>query len=134
MFCNKPILQFPNPTKDYVLYTDASNNVYSSVLCQPQSNDKVIRPVAYISGTFMAQNKSWCATEKEAYEVLKSIQRFNYYLRGTKCTLRCDLKSFLSTGMEITKLDRWVMLLQEYDITFTHIRGKDNISQVLSPC
>ena len=57
MFCNKPILQFPNPTKDYVLYTDASNNVYSSVLCQPQSNDKVIRPVAYFSGTFTAQNK-----------------------------------------------------------------------------
>ena len=27
----------------------------------------------------------------------------------------------------IAKLDRWVMLLQEYDITFIHIRGKDNI-------
>ena len=29
--------------------------------------------------------------------------------------------------MKIAKLDRWVMLLQEYDITFVHIRGKDNI-------
>ena len=25
------------------------------------------------------------------------------------------------------KLDRWAMLLQEYDITFVHIRGKDHI-------
>ena len=25
------------------------------------------------------------------------------------------------------KLDRWAMLLQEYDIRFVHIRGKDNI-------
>ena len=74
IFCNKPILKFPDPNKDYLLYTDVSNNAYSGVLCQPQSNDKDIRPVTYISGTFMAQNKSWCATKKEAYTVLKSIQ------------------------------------------------------------
>ena len=29
--------------------------------------------------------------------------------------------------MKITKLDRWAMLLQEYDIKFIHIKGKDNI-------
>ena len=29
--------------------------------------------------------------------------------------------------MKIAKLDRWLMLLQEYDITFVHIKGKDNI-------
>ena len=29
--------------------------------------------------------------------------------------------------MKIAKLERWVMLLQEYDITFVHIKGKDNI-------
>ena len=116
VFCNNPILQFPDPNKAYVLYTEASNNVHPSVLCQPISNDKDIRPVTYFSGTFTAQNKSWCATEKDTYAVLKSIQRFNYYLRGTKCSLRCDhmaLEPFLTRGMKIAKLDRWVMLLQE---------------------
>ena len=130
IFCSKPILQFPDPNKNYVLYTDASNNAYSSVLCQPQDNENDIRPVAYFSGTFTAQNKSWCATEKEAYVVLKSVQRFNYYLRGAQCTLRCDhktLEPFLSRGMKIAKLDRWAMLLQEYDIKFINIKGKDNI-------
>ena len=29
--------------------------------------------------------------------------------------------------MKIAKLDRWAMLLQEYDIKFIHIKGKDNI-------
>ena len=28
--------------------------------------DNDIRPVAYFSGTFTAQNKSWCATEKRS--------------------------------------------------------------------
>ena len=92
VFCNNPILQLPDPNKPYVLYTDALNNAYSGVLCQPISNNKDIRPVAYFSGTFTAQNKSWCATEKEVYAVLKSIQRFDYYHRGAKCTLQCDHK------------------------------------------
>ena len=71
IFCNKPILQFPDPNKDYILYTDASNNSYSGVLCQLQDNNNDIRPVAYYSGTFTAQNRSWWATEKEPYAVLK---------------------------------------------------------------
>ena len=106
IFYNKPILQFPNPKKDCILCADTSNNAYFSVLCQPQSNDNDIRPVTYFSGTFTAQNKSWCSTKKEAYAMLKSVQRFDYYLFGTKCTLRCDhrlLELFLSRGMKIKK-------------------------------
>ena len=58
------------------------------------------------------------------------MQHFDYYLQGMKCTLHCDhkpLEPFLTRGMKISKLDRWAMLLQEYDITFVHIKGKDNI-------
>ena len=74
IFCSKPPLQFPDPNKPYVLYTDASNNAYSGILCQLVDNDQDIRPVSYFSGTFTAQNRSWCATEKEGYAVLKSMQ------------------------------------------------------------
>ena len=74
IFCSKPIWQFPDPNKDYILYTDASNNASPSVLCQPQDNENDIRPIAYFSGNFTAQNKSLCATEKEASAVLKSVQ------------------------------------------------------------
>ena len=39
IFCNEPLLQFPDPNKPYILYTDASNNAYSSILCQPVNSD-----------------------------------------------------------------------------------------------
>ena len=58
------------------------------------------------------------------------MQHFDYYLQGAKCTLCCNhkpLEPFLTRRMKIAKLDRWAMLLQEYDITFVHIKGKDNI-------
>ena len=130
IFCSKPILQFPDPNKNYVFYTDSSTNAYSGVLCQPQDNENDVKPIAYFSGTFMAQNKSWFATEKEAYAVLKSVQISNYYLRGVQCMLRCDhkpLEPFLPRSMKIAKLDRWAMLMQEYDTKSVHIKGKDNI-------
>ena len=41
---------------------------------------KILGHLHIFSGTFKAQNKSWCATEKEAYAVLKSMQHFDYYL------------------------------------------------------
>ena len=55
---------------------DASNNVYSGVLWQMIDNDQDIRPVAYFSGTFTVQNRSWCATEKEAYARLEKHAMF----------------------------------------------------------
>ena len=58
IFGNKPLLQFPDPNKPYILYTDASNNAYSGLLCQPVDNNQDISQVAYFSGTFTAQNKS----------------------------------------------------------------------------
>ena len=78
--CNKPLLQFPDPNKPYILYMDASNNAYSGILCKPIDSKQDIWPVAYFSGTFTVQSKSWCATEKEAYAILESVLHFNYYL------------------------------------------------------
>ena len=70
------------------------------------------------------------------YAILKSVQHFDY-LQCMKCTLHCNhkpLEPFLSRGMKIAKLDRWAMLLQEYNITFVHIKGKDNIlANAISP-
>ena len=58
IFHSKPILQFPNPNKKSCLIYRHFHNAYSGVLCQLQDNDNDIKPVAYFSGTFTAQNKS----------------------------------------------------------------------------
>ena len=44
--------------------------------------------------------------------------------------LCCDHKllgPFLSKGIEIPKLNRWSMELADYNITFVHIKGKNNV-------
>ena len=80
ILCNKPILQFPDPKKHmYCIQTHLIMHIQVS-FANHLTMTQDIRPVAYFSGTFTAQNRSWCATEKEAYAVLKSVQHFDYYL------------------------------------------------------
>ena len=64
IFCSKPVLQFPDANKKYVLYTDASNSGYSGVLCQPQDNENNVRPVAYfIRNLHSTEQKLVCCRE-----------------------------------------------------------------------
>ena len=59
-----------------------------------------------------------------------SIQKFAFYLAGTKCTLYCDhkpLAPFFMTDMSSPVLDRWALELQQFDIKFQHSQGKQNV-------
>ena len=72
-------------------------------------------------------------TQKECYTVYRYIQKFIFYLAGTKCTLYCDhkpLAPFFTTGMSSPVLDRWALELQQFDIKFKCIQGKQNIHVV----
>ena len=72
----------------------------------------------------------WSATEKEIYAVHQSVLKFELYLRGVECILHYNhrpLEPFLSKGMKIQKLDWWAMELADYDITFVHTKGSNNI-------
>ena len=127
IFCNKPLLQFPDPNKPYELYTNASNNVYSS------ANLLIMTKILAQLHIFQApsQHKMGVGVQlKRSLCCIKSMQCFDYYLQGAKCTLHHDhkpLEPFLTRGMKIAKLDILVMLLQDYDIIFAYIKGKDNI-------
>ena len=60
----------------------------------------------------------------------RSINKFSFNPTGAECTLYCDhkpLAPFLMTGMKIKTMDRWALKLQQYNIKFQHVAGKDNI-------
>ena len=67
--------------------------------------------------------------EKEAYTIYKSVKRFAFYITGAKTTVFINhkpLKNFFEGGMNIDKLDRWSLELQEFDISLEFIQGKLN--------
>ena len=129
-----PRLQYPNPNKLFILFTDVSKHSYSGILHQEKTPHHLgvevnVIPIVYFLGSFGRTQQLWNTTQKECYSVYRSIQKFAFYLAGTKCTLYFDhkpLAPFFMTGMSSLVLDRWTLELQQFDIKFQHIQGKQN--------
>ena len=109
----RPKLRYPDPSADYILYTDASKYAYARVLTQ--SIDGADHPVAYTSGLFRGSQLNWAALTKEAYAIYMSAkvnkravelgsQNINFiFIAGTKNVL-ADTLSWLIELDESIKL------------------------------
>ena len=71
--CSAPILKYPDATRPYTLYTDASKYGWAGVLTQSHTSmvdGKSItmdHPILYVSGFFHGSQLNWAALTKEAY-------------------------------------------------------------------
>ena len=108
-----PILRYPDPAADYILYTDASKYTYAGVLTQ--SIDGTDHPVAYTSGLFRGSQLNWAALTKEAYAIYMSVKKLSFYLDSAQITLRSDhflLKKFLEKNTMNAKVNNWAVELE----------------------
>ena len=130
------VLISPQVDKDYVIHCDASKYSYSGILQQTRPGTEELAPVAYFSGNFDKTQVKWDITEKEVYAIYKSVKKFTFYITAAKTMVFSDhkpLKNFFEGGMNITKLDRWSLELQGFDISLEFIRGKLNtVTDVIS--
>ena len=88
-----PILQYPDPSKPYVLFTDASKYAWSCVLTQEYIHEmegkerKVLHPITFMSGLFKGSQLNWACLTKEAYAIYMSVRKLAYYLEDADITL-----------------------------------------------
>ena len=123
-----PILRYPDPAADYILYTDASKYAYAGVLTQ--SIDGTDHPVAYTSGLFRGSQLNWAALTKEAYAIYMSVKKLSFYLDSAQITLRSDhlpLKKFLEKNTMNAKVNNWAVELESQNINFEFIAGTKNV-------
>ena len=123
-----PILRYPDPTADYILYTDASKYAYAGILTQ--SIDSTDHPVAYTSGLFRGLQLNWAALTKEACAIYMSVKKLIFYLDLAQITLRSDhlpLKKFLEKNTMNAKVNNWAVELESQNINFEFIAGTKNV-------
>ena len=122
-----PILRYPDTTKPYIVYTDASDDACRAQLSQ--THDRTEFPVAFLSHTFTDTQRKWSTPEQEAYSIYFAVKKWNYYLQGADIIVRNDhkpLARFLNGKNENTKIRRWGLELASYNITFEWISGTRN--------
>ena len=122
-----PILRYPDMTKPYIVYTDASHDACGAQLSQ--IHDGTEFPVAFLSHTFTDTERRWSTPEQEAYSIYFAIKKWNYYLQGADIIVRNShkpLAQFLNRKNENTKINRWGLELASYNITFKWISAARN--------
>ena len=122
------ILRYPDPTADYILYTDASKYAYAGVLTQ--SIDRTDHPVAYTSGLFRRSQLNWAAITKKVYAIYMLVKKLSFYLDSAQITLRSDhllLKKFLEKNTMNAKVNNWAVELESQNINFEFIAGTKNV-------
>ena len=77
---NSPVLMYPNHSKEYHLFTAASNHTWSGVLIQQQSiseissdKDLTYHQITYQSGTFSTSQLKWSTIVQEYYTIMMSL-------------------------------------------------------------
>ena len=124
-----PILAFPDISKPFKLYTDASLYAMGAVLMQEQ--DGADRVIQYVSHQFSEQKQKWPTIEREAFAIVYSLEKLRPILIGTDVTVFTDhkpLKHLFTSEMKNPRIQRWAIILGEYGCKIEYISGSKNLA------
>jgi hypothetical protein len=120
-------------SKPFSLYVDSSDYAIGAILTQTGVSDNgelhQNYPVAFASAKLSSTQRRWATIEKEAYAALWVLQKFKHWLFGTSVILYSDHNpiTFLTqTTSKSSKLVRWSLALQEFNVTFCFKSGITN--------
>jgi len=128
LFTSAPIIQPPNWSLHFEIMCDASDYVVGAVL--EQKKDKKPYVIYYASKTLNSAQMNYTTTEKELLAAVFASEKFRSYLIGSPVIVFSDhaaLKYLFSKKDSKARLVRWILLLQEFDITVKDKKGIENI-------
>ena len=125
---SSPVLLLPDPSKTFVLRTDASSVGIGASLLQDQGEG--LQPVAYASKKLSAAETRYHTIEQECLAVVWALRKFYPYLYGREFVLQCDhhpLQYIERIRPVSRRLMGWAMELQSTPFQFQHIPGNQNL-------
>lgn len=120
-----PVLAYPDPSKIFILDTDASDVGIGAVLSQEEGGME--RVVAYASRALTKQERKYATTKKELLSMVAFTKHFKHFLLGKEFVLRTDHNSLRwlhnFQGLE-GQLARWIEQLANFQYRIVHRPGK----------
>ncbi|GFW05939.1 transposon Tf2-6 polyprotein [Trichonephila clavipes] len=119
-----PILQLPNFSEQFNLFTDASGVGIGAVLQQNQ------KPIAFASRTLNKAERNYTVTERECLAVIWALNKFKTYFGLLPVKVITDHAALtkLTNGKNLSsRMIRWALKLSEFNIEWEHRPGVQNV-------
>jgi hypothetical protein len=131
LLASAPVLAHPDPTRQWIINSDASDFAIAAVLSQKQ-NDGTVRPVAYFSRAMRpAETRYTAIYDKELLALAEAVHHFRCYVGNGAfpLLLRTDHKglTWLRTTKELSvRQYGWLEKLHGLEFQVEHIAGTAN--------
>lgn len=114
-------IKYPNFNENFALHTDSSNRTCSGVLTQSHGI------VGIFSHKFNETEEKYNVMEKEFLGILLSLKKFKYLILDKLTIVNTDNKNLTyDTPVQNSRLQRWKLLLSEFNIRIEHVKGSEN--------
>jgi hypothetical protein len=123
-----PILRGPNWTLPFHISIDASDTAIGGVLGKKE--DQQSYAIYFISKNLSPAELNYTVTEKEFLAVVHAINKFCHYITGYEVFVHTDhsaIRFLMNKPITNGRVTRWLLLLQEFNITVLDRPGKDNV-------
>jgi cleavage and polyadenylation specificity factor subunit 1 len=121
IIARETMLTFPDFSKEFHVYTDASDYQLGAVLMQDQ------KPLAFYSRKLSGAQKNYTTGEQELLSVVETLKEFKNILLGHKIVIHTDHKNLLYEKTPSARLMRWRHLLEEFAPQWEHVKGVENV-------
>jgi hypothetical protein len=121
LISKETLLAFPDFTKPFHVYTDASNYQLGAVIMQEG------KPLAFYSRKLNSAQKNYTTGEQELLSIVETFKEFRNILLGQKIIVHTDHMNIVYGNLSNDRIVQWRLLLEEFGPEYHHIAGKDNV-------
>ncbi len=113
------VLAYPDFTKPFEIYTDASTKQLGAVITQEN------RPIAFFSRKLSGAQSKYTVTKLELLVIVETLKEFNGMLWGQQIIVYTNHKNLTHDGLGLTsdRVTRWRILLEEHAPEIIYIKG-----------
>jgi hypothetical protein len=122
-----PILRGPNWALPFHISTDASDTAIGASLGQKEN--LMTYAIYFISKNLTPAELNYTVTEKEMLAVVHAVNKFRHYITGYEVFIHTDhsaIKYLMNKPITNGRITRWLLLMQEFNITVLNRPGKEN--------